>query len=146
MRFVLHIPKRHILQYLFTIWIKLKNRPCIFLRIFCLVPQLFAFHQLQALKGVGYIALPTFSKHLLSREPPWPVMFTMPNREIASSSLPWIAVSGLVWSVYKSAKLCRAVDVCDASATELPFGTIREELGISSRFPVSISSWCDLRL
>ena len=51
------------------------------------------------------------------------------------SSLHWIPISGLAWSLYKCAALWRAV--YGPSATERPLktlGTIHDDNGISSRF------------
>ena len=79
-----------------------------------------------------------------SRDPPCPSGFDtwLPSVSLqirVSNGSPY---SGLAWSLYKCAALCRAV--FGSSATERPLWTIREEKGISSRFQVSISWRYDL--
>ena len=64
-----------------------------------------------------------------------------PNREFTGSSLRWIPISGLSWSLYKWMAVYRY------PATETPLRTtsIREGKGIFSQFWVSVSSRYELR-
>ena len=52
-----------------------------------------------------------------------------PRHEVASSSLRWIPISGLAWSLYKCVALRRTV--YGTYATKTPLETIHEEKGIS---------------
>ena len=61
---------------------------------------------------------------------------------IVSSQVRAGSPSELAWSLYKSAALWSAA--YGPSAAKRPLGTIREEVGMSSCFQVSISSRYDL--
>ena len=70
------------------------------------------------------------------RDPPYGgttwLRYLAPKREFADSSLRWIPINGLAWSLKKCTTIGRTV--CGASATKILLGTIREEKGISSQF------------
>ena len=70
--------------------------------------------------------------------PSWPSGYLAPKREVADSSLFWIPIIRLAWSLYKCAVLWRAA--FGISATERPSGIIREEKVFFSRCQV-VAIW-----